>query len=432
MTALPRPRQVTTAGVMGVAGSVLVILSLFDTLASLNSVDVRERIDTYLATPRGEGLGVDTAWVLDALHVAVLANGALAAIAAVLGVFVLQRHKGARLGFSISAALLFIGMWLLADFVPGVLIGVVVVVAFAASMMWSPPSRDWFAGRAPAEPARATTGTRDATTGTRDASPGEARVSAAWGPPSTTGDQASGQPAGPPAPSSYPFGEQRPTAGQDQPVAPFGAPPHPDQQQAQAQAQRQDKRPGVVTAAVLMTWFGAGLVGFIFSLLVLMLLISQDTLLEAVRQAPGLDDLGLTSSDLLSFLWVTAAMALFWCLAATVLALLAFRRVTWAWGLLIASAIMTALSSLLTLPVGLVFGIPAAVSVGLLLGGRSREWFLRPQRSLPPGPSQGPPQGPPPGPPQGPPPGQPQYGAPPPQQATPPPPASPSGKPPVW
>lgn len=37
----PRPRQVTTAGVMGVTGSVLVIMSLFDTLGSLRTVEVR-------------------------------------------------------------------------------------------------------------------------------------------------------------------------------------------------------------------------------------------------------------------------------------------------------------------------------------------------------------------------------------------------------
>ena len=35
----PRPRQVTTAGVMGVTGSVLVIMSLFDTLGSLRTVE---------------------------------------------------------------------------------------------------------------------------------------------------------------------------------------------------------------------------------------------------------------------------------------------------------------------------------------------------------------------------------------------------------
>ncbi len=409
MTDLPRPRQVTTAGVMGVAGSVLVILSLFDTLASLRTVDVRERIEAYLATPPGQGLGVDTAWVLDALHVAVLVNGALAAIAAVLGVFVFQRHKGARIGFSVSAALLFVGMWVVADFVQGVLIGVVVVVAFAASMMWSPPARDWFAGRQPAGPApsraeRRVASSREGTT-------------SAWQAPHPSGEQPSSPPAGQPAASSYPFGEQRPAPGDEGvPEAAYGAPPAHQRPSA-------DRRPGVVTAAVLLTWLGAGLVGFIFSLLVLMLLVAQDTLLEAVRQAPGLDELGLTSSDLLSFLWVTAAMTLFWCLAAMVLALLAFRRVTWAWGLLIASAVMTALCSLLTLPVGLAFGVPAAVSVGLLVGGRSRHWFLRPRPQQPSGPPSGPPTygpqgyaGPPPGGPQDPPPAGP----------------APSGKPPVW
>ena len=56
----PRPRQVTTAGVMGVTGSVLVILSLFDTLGSLRTVEVRERVDAYLSSAQGRGLGVST------------------------------------------------------------------------------------------------------------------------------------------------------------------------------------------------------------------------------------------------------------------------------------------------------------------------------------------------------------------------------------
>ncbi|MGA9749773.1 MAG: hypothetical protein WBQ50_20160, partial [Nocardioides sp.] len=227
-------------------------------------------------------------------------------------------------------------------------------------------------------------------------------------PQEPAGQQPSTTSGGQPAASSYPFGEQRPSSGQEQaamPPASYGVP-------APSQRPAPDRRPGVVTAAVLLTWLGAGLVGFIFSLLVLMLLVAQDTLLEAVRQAPGLDELGLTSSDLLSFLWVTAAMALFWCLAAMVLALLAFRRVTWAWGLLIASGVMTALCSLLTLPVGLAFGVPAAVSVGLLVGGRSRHWFLRRRPQQPPGPPSGPPT----------------YGPQDPPSTGP----APSGKPPVW
>ncbi len=421
MTDLPRPRQVTTAGVMGVAGSVLVILSLFDTLATLRTVDVRERIDTYLATPQGKGLGVDTAWMLDALHVVVLVNGALAAIAAVLGVFVFQRHKGARLGFSISAALLFVGMWVVADFVQGVLIGVVVVVAFAASMMWSPPARDWFAGRAPAEQSRETERAGASTERPTPAS--------SWPPPApSSGESAPAAQGGQPPASSYPFGQQRPAPGDEQPAAVV-----PSSQAAPGQPAAPDasqKRPGVVTVAVVLTWLGAGFVGFLFSLLVLMLLVAQDTLLEAARQAPGLDDLGLTSSDLLSILWVSAAIALFWCLAATVLGFLALRRLTWAWGLLVASAVMTLLCSLLTLPVGLTFGLPASVALGLLLGGRSRRWFLRPADQRP---SQGPPQGPAQGLPQDPaqdPAQGPAQALPPnPAQAPPPP---PPGKPPVW
>jgi hypothetical protein len=81
---LARPRQVTTAGVMGVVGSALIVLSLFDALQRIRSVEMREAVDRFLAEPPGDGLGVTTAEALDLLHGLVLFNGALAATAAVL------------------------------------------------------------------------------------------------------------------------------------------------------------------------------------------------------------------------------------------------------------------------------------------------------------------------------------------------------------
>ena len=68
---------------------------------------------------------------------------------------------------------------------------------------------------------------------------------------------------------------------------------------------------------------------------------------------------------------------MFWSLAAIVLAILAFRRVTFGWVLLIASAIMSALVGFVTFPFGLLVGIPSALTAGLLLSGQVRRWYLR-------------------------------------------------------
>jgi hypothetical protein len=152
------------------------------------------------------------------------------------------------------------------------------------------------------------------------------------------------------------------------------------------------RRPGAVVAALLMTWLCAGAVLFAFGVVLLMLLLSQDTLISAARQNPAIQEYGLTTSDLLSAFWVTVAIFLFWSLAAVVLAVLAWRRVTYGWVLLVVSAVMSALVGFVTFPFGLLVGIPAALTAGLLVSGPARRWYLQ-RDQLPPGPP-GPPGGP--------------------------------------
>jgi hypothetical protein len=410
-TTLQRPRQVTTASIIGGVGSLLLVVSLFDLMSGLRSIEAREQIAEKLASPAYEGLGLDAGFVTDALRTLLLVNGALAAAAVVLAVYVFQRHRGARLGFGIAAALLFVGTFVLADWIPGVPFGLTVVLAFAASLLWSPPVRDWYAGRAPAPPPEQPA---------RSSHP--ASTSAAWAPPSVQSqppDRAPHpeEPHPPadrqqPAPASYPYGQQRPA---DAPR--MWAPPP-----ATARSVDPHRRPGQVTTAVALTWIVASLVAFTFGLVVLMLMVARDTLLEAIRQAPELESSGFTTDELMAALWATSAILLFWCLAACVLAFLAFRRQGWARGALVGSAAMATLVSLLAFPLGLLVAVPAAVSAGLLLSAPARAWY-----AAPPGPPTGPAGGPPPSAGGGAPPYPQQQ--PPPQQPPPPP---PQGKPPVW
>lgn len=372
-TTLQRPRQVTTAAIIGGLGSLLLVVATFDLMTRLRSIEAREQIADNLASPAYEGLGVDAGFVTDALRTLLLVSGALAAAGVVLAVYAFQRHKGARVGFGVAAGLLFVTTFVMADWIPGVPFGISVVLAFAASLLWSPPVRDWYAGRTPAPAHQRAERTEGA------ASPGGATSSppsAAWAPPAapprraqpaddSADDSADGAavayPSPQPAPASYPYGQQRPAG------TPPAAPP--------GRAGGPDARPAQVTAAVALTWIVAPLVAFAFVLVVMMLMVAREPLLEAVRGTPELEASGLTTGELMAALWVSSALMLFWCLISCVLAFLAFRRQGWARGLLVASAVTAALVSLLTFPVGLLVAIPAAATAGLLLSPPARAWY---------------------------------------------------------
>jgi len=394
-TTLPRPRQVTTASIIGGLGSLLLVVSLFDLMSGLHSIEAREQIAENLASPAYEGLGVDAAFVTDALRTLLLVTGALAAAGVVLAVYVFQRHRGARLGFGIAAALLFVSTFVLADWIPGVPFGITVVMAFAASLLWSPPVRDWYAGRAPAAREEST----------RSSRPGP--TTAAWAPPTAPSQPPEADPPRPedradapqPAPAVYPYGGQRPAEGPSS----WAPPP------SGVRPVDPDRRPGQVTAAVVLTWIVAPVVAFAFFLVVMMLMVARDTLLEALRGTPELESSGFTTGELMAALWAASAILLFWCLVACVLAFLAFRRQGWARGVLVGSAVMATLVSLVAFPLGLLVAVPAAASAGLLLSGPARAWYAAPR-----GPTAGP--------------RPPSY----PQQPPPPPPPQRQDKPPVW
>src|SRR3954469_14798781 len=96
-----RPRQLTLAGWLVDVGSVMLVITVYSSIASLNSVDTRDRVSEWLSTPTGEGLGLSVADALSGLRVALMVTGLCAAASAVLGVFVLQRHRGARIALSV-------------------------------------------------------------------------------------------------------------------------------------------------------------------------------------------------------------------------------------------------------------------------------------------------------------------------------------------
>lgn len=331
---LPRPGLVTMAGWMIIGGAVLMVLTVFETITSLNTLETREAVAQFLSEPPGQGLGLDVSGALVALRTVSMIAAGCAAMAAVLGFHVLRRNRGARVGVTVLAVPLFFS-----GTVTGGLLSS--VVAFSIALLWLEPSRNWFDGVRPSpESDRGTTGER------RTAPPG-------FGSP---------QPPPPPAPSA-----PRPHQG-------FGTAPTT----APAQAVP-EQRPAAVMWACVLTWVLSGLAATMMVLSALVIALEPAVVFDELRrQNPELGEQGVTDRAVQVATYVTAGVTVVWALAAVVLAVFVLRRFAWARVALLASAggagavcLVASLGSLLmVLPA---FG--CAVTFSLLLRPEVRAWF---------------------------------------------------------
>jgi hypothetical protein len=360
-----RPRQVTVAGVTAAAACLLLVVSLFDSMATVRSADMRGRVAKFLATPPGDGLGMSTDTVIDLLRAVVLVSGGLAAAGVVLAIFALQRHRGARVGLGVVGLLMLFS----ATFVSGIL---PLAVAVAAAMLWGREARDWYDGRQPR--------------------PVPAPSAPAEPPPHPS--------AGPPAGSTYPQAGSDPAAGPGPQVgSPWSSPPQPPGGPVpgypapgtfQARPASRTGRPVQVTAAVWLTWVFSAFVAFLFLLVVLTILLDRDRLLEEIQRTPTLTGAGFTTRQILGFMWVLSAVSIVWSLGAIALAVLVFRRVEVARVTLVVSAVVAGLVCLAAVPVGWPGAVAAFTTVTLLSRRSTRDWFAgrglpsgTPQQQLP-------------------------------------------------
>jgi hypothetical protein len=320
MSATPRPRQVTVAGWVIMAGCVAVVVAAFEQVSQLHSLDTRTSIQHDLTEGPFKGLGVSVDQILATMHVLALVAAACATAAAILGWQVLQRSRSARIALSILAVpLLVAGLGSAAFFA--------FLVAASVAMLWTPPAATWFRGESP--------------------SPG-------------------GSAAAPSAPAAAPAAE--PHAAE--PVRP-----------APSAALSPGARPGGVLAAAILTWIFSGLtlVALVGSL-VYVLANADSVWHTALQREPSLADQGATQQLLVVTMCVLVGVLGLLCVAAAVVAVFVVRRAPWARvTLIVLASIAAAGLALATLASG-VSGVPligAVVTIALLARHDSVRWFGR-------------------------------------------------------
>jgi hypothetical protein len=359
-----RPRQVTIAGVMATVACVLLVFALFDAMSAVGSTETQKSVRDFLATGPGGTLGVGVDGVTDILRGVVLFSGALAAAGVILAVYCLRRHRGARVGLSVVAVLMLFTTTFVAGLLP-------FVVALAASMLWRREARDWFDGRQPQPasrpgPSSSPDGPPPSTSPWAPPEPGQGGTPGSAADPGTTGAGATGTGAtGWPPP--YPTGPgDRPPFGTPGFGTPgFGAP------SPWAAPPTGVRRPGSVTTAVWITWVCCAVTTLLMVLLVVLLLAERDQLLTELRRNPSIADTGYSSDQLVASLWVVAAVGIFWSLAASALAALAFQGFRSGQVGVLVSAVMAGLIGIATL----VVPVLALATVVLLLLSPSNRWF---------------------------------------------------------
>jgi len=376
-----RPSQVTMAGWLAVIGSSLILVTLFDAMSRVRSLEIRDAVTEFLSEPPGNGLGITADQAIEGIRVLMFVAGAATAAALVLAVFVLQRDNRARVGFTIAAALV-----LLTAPVSGFM---ALLLAFSAGVLWTRPARDWFAGREPVTdgPSRDHRTDRfrvqrpESSDRPSDSDTRQERVhmsdqnqsSDRPGPPPTHGfGDASGQ-------GSHPQSQQYPQP-YPQPYSQGYPPQHSGQSYGQSYGQGghdPDKRPTTVTVAVWITWVVSALTVAAFALVALMLVVAPDEFNRQVQAQPQFQDAGISLDNLIAALWVGVAIVTFWCLAAIVLGAFAFRRANWARITLVVSAAMALLFSLFAFPAGLFNTIAAGAVIALLFTGGANPWYSR-------------------------------------------------------
>lgn len=200
-----------------------------------------------------------------------------------------------------------------------------------------------------------------------------------------------GQPPSAPPPhgqSPNPYGQQPDPYGQSphpygQAPDPYGQVPHPYGQQPVygAPTGDPDKRPGTVTTAGIVTIVTSTLSLLLFLVVTIGIFVARDDVEDAINDElsnqQGMED--ISAGDLTALVLAVMLVFVVWCLSAIVLGILTLKRHNWARIMLVVSAAVSALLSLLGITSGVsALTLIASVAVIVLLfTGGANQWFAK-------------------------------------------------------
>jgi hypothetical protein len=328
-----RPTHVAVACAIAVVCSVLVVVSAWDTLGSLHTIVMRQRLESAIRRAGVQGSGITLSDLTLVLRVVTIAVACCAAAVAVLSVETMRRSRGARVAMTALAVPVFLG-----GLVSGGIFST--AVAAAVSTLWYGPARAWF----------------DGVPG-RDGAPRQA-------------------PAAPPPRPRPDSPELRPQAWS--PSGPPSSPQPPASSSYDVHAAR-FRRPVPLLVACLLTWLSCALAALVGGATVLVLAVDSQGILDRTHaRDPQLAGSGLSDHAVIVAAFVMGSLVLVWSVAAAVVAVLAFQRRRWAWHTLLGSTAAVVVLSVLAVLGSAVVLVPVAaalVTIVLLLRPEVRAWF---------------------------------------------------------
>ncbi|HET6168127.1 MAG TPA: hypothetical protein VFE07_14945 [Marmoricola sp.] len=323
----PRPPQVTIGGwVVAVASAVLVV-TVFDAMTHLHSVDTRDSVRHALSSGSAQGLGISVDQAIGVIRAALLVAGAAAAMTAVLGVFVLQRHLAARVVLSIAAVPIALSAVIGGGGRSGSAEGVFllgIVIAAATPLLWTEPARDWFAGRSPQPKVAVAAGSTWPPPARTELAPIEVRLVTVLSAPAPSG-----------------------------------------------------RVPISVRVACILTWVFCALTGLVYVGLIVAAGVDRHGTVDLVRDSAGISDFSTSDAEVVGILLAMCASMLVWCILASVVAALAWHRQAWASVVLIVSCGVATLFEVVALPFSVLHVAASVAAFVLLLRPSARAWFRR-------------------------------------------------------